>query len=88
MQPVYDEIQEGVVFRPISDGSDPNDPTYCTIPDLPPVGKRTETLRPNECPYSLIDSTFLGGNNEGSTQLSALLEKPKEPENNNDQSFV
>ncbi|XP_038581660.1 uncharacterized protein LOC119907987 [Micropterus salmoides] len=92
MQPVYDDIQEGVVFQSARDGSDPNDPTYCTIPDFPPGGRRTETLLPNESPYSLIGSTFLRGNNEGSTQLSEntyfLLEKPKEPENNNDQSIV
>ncbi|XP_045915005.1 uncharacterized protein LOC123976700 [Micropterus dolomieu] len=92
MQPVYDDIQGGVVFQPARDESDPNDPTYCTIPDLPPGGRRYETLRPNESPYSLIGSTFLRGNNEGSMQLSDntyfLLEKPKEPENNNDQSIV
>ncbi|XP_039676512.1 uncharacterized protein LOC120571563 isoform X2 [Perca fluviatilis] len=38
----------------VSDGSNRHGPTYDTIPDLPPVKKKTVTSLPNESPYSLI----------------------------------
>ncbi|XP_051246731.1 peroxidasin homolog isoform X5 [Dicentrarchus labrax] len=67
------------------DGSNHNDPTYSTISDLPPVGKKTETFLPNESPYSLIGGTFLDGNNKGSSKTTDntyfLLEKRKAPGN-------
>ncbi|XP_049457411.1 uncharacterized protein LOC125904202 isoform X2 [Epinephelus fuscoguttatus] len=72
-----------------SAGSNQNDPTYSTIPDLPPVQKKTNTSLHIESPYSLIGNTFTDEKNKGSSQLSDnmyfLLEKPKAPGNNKDQ---
>ncbi|XP_044028520.1 uncharacterized protein LOC122864862 isoform X2 [Siniperca chuatsi] len=67
--PVYDEIEDGLEFQPTKDGSNQNEPTYSTIPDLPPVEKKTGSTQ-------LSDNTYF------------LLEKPKAPGNNNDQSIV
>ncbi|XP_063755833.1 uncharacterized protein LOC134875264 isoform X2 [Eleginops maclovinus] len=39
-----------------------NEPTYSTIPDLPPVERRTDTLLPKESPYSLISYAVNTGN--------------------------
>ncbi|KAL7381349.1 hypothetical protein ABVT39_004536 [Epinephelus coioides] len=87
--PVYDEIQDGFVLQPINAGSNQNDPTYSTIPDLPTVQKKTNTSLRIESPYSLIGNTFTDEKNKGSSQLSDntyfLLEKPKAPGNNKDQ---
>ncbi|KAF1382068.1 hypothetical protein PFLUV_G00160600 [Perca fluviatilis] len=68
----------------VSDGSNRQDPTYDTIPDLPPVKKKTVTSLPNESPYSLI-----GDHNKGFSQLAdstyCLLEKPKATANDQNQ---
>ncbi|XP_030266126.1 uncharacterized protein LOC115577282 [Sparus aurata] len=63
-------------------GSNPNDATYYTIPDLQPMIKATETSGPDESPYSEICEPFIGGNNnEGSSQPTdntyCLLQNPK-----------
>ncbi|XP_030266048.1 hemicentin-1-like [Sparus aurata] len=63
-------------------GSNPNDPTYYTIPDLQPMKKATETSGPDESLYSEICETFIGGNNnKGSSQPTdntyCLLQNPK-----------
>ncbi|XP_030265954.1 contactin-5-like isoform X2 [Sparus aurata] len=63
-------------------GSNPNDPTYYTIPDRQPMEKTTKTSGPDESLYSEICEPFLGGNNnEGSSQPTdntyCLLQNPK-----------
>ncbi|KAK9527117.1 hypothetical protein VZT92_015777 [Zoarces viviparus] len=102
--PVYEEIQDRVVFQPtngggslagttasycmtdVQDGSHHNDPMYCTIPELPPVEKKSETSLPNDSTYSLIGNPLIGGIDKGSSQLPEntyfLLEKPKKHGNN------
>ncbi|XP_074468524.1 uncharacterized protein LOC141753822 [Sebastes fasciatus] len=81
ISPVYDEIQDGSMFQPsnaggltaiysLADfpaGSNNNDPTYSTIPDLLPVVKKSDTSLPNESTYSFVGSTFIGGNDKGSS---------------------
>ncbi|KAI4817335.1 hypothetical protein KUCAC02_010742 [Chaenocephalus aceratus] len=59
-----------------------NDPTYSTIPDLPPGVQGTDTLLPNESPYSLLEIVKVTQQTDGEY---FLLKKPKAPENNNDQ---
>ncbi|XP_078124165.1 uncharacterized protein LOC144529091 isoform X2 [Sander vitreus] len=61
---IYDEIQD--------DGSNRQDPTYDTVPDLPPVTKMTVTSLPNESPYSLI-----GNHNKG--EQSAAIYSARGP---------
>ncbi|XP_034401546.1 uncharacterized protein LOC117739316 isoform X10 [Cyclopterus lumpus] len=66
-----------------------NDHTYSTIPDLPPVGKKSETSLPDNSTCSFIGNPFIGEINNGPSQLPDniyfLLEKPKAPGNNTDQ---
>ncbi|KAL7382274.1 hypothetical protein ABVT39_019854 [Epinephelus coioides] len=48
-----------------SAGSNQNDPSYSTIPDLPPVQKTTNTSLHIESPYSLIGNTLTDEKNKG-----------------------
>ncbi|XP_067467921.1 myb-like protein U isoform X1 [Thunnus thynnus] len=67
-----------------SGGSNQNEPTYCTIPDLPPMGNKIDTSL-TESPYSMITDPLPDGKT-GTPQLNdptySLLEKPKVLENN------
>ncbi|XP_044192091.1 uncharacterized protein LOC122970054 [Thunnus albacares] len=67
-----------------SGGSNQNEPTYCTIPDLPPMGNKIDTSL-TESPYSMITNPLPDGKT-GTPQLNdptySLLEKPKVLENN------
>ncbi|XP_067467922.1 transcription initiation factor TFIID subunit 12-like isoform X2 [Thunnus thynnus] len=68
-----------------SGGSNQNEPTYCTIPDLPPMGNKIDTYL-TESPYSMITDPLPDGNKTGTPQLNdptySLLKKPKVLENN------
>ncbi|XP_067467926.1 uncharacterized protein [Thunnus thynnus] len=47
-----------------SGGSNQNEPTYYTIPDLPPMGNKTDTYL-TESPYSMITDPLPDGNKTG-----------------------
>ncbi|XP_041664816.1 uncharacterized protein LOC121523827 [Cheilinus undulatus] len=86
--PVYDEIQDGLVFQPKHDCSAQNDPMYSTITDLPLMEKTNDTGLQDESPYSFIEDIPIRGNNNGFLQTSEshyfLLQQPKTSENNNE----